>query len=351
MGYVDEIVIVDTGSTDGTQYLIKGWQKACTNGTRIVYDEYEWHDDFSAARNYSMSKVESDWIFIVDADDRINIDHWDPILKVLKSNDSTIADYDLIAVNILNVYGEKATIESRLMQPRFFRRSSGPEYIGKVHNNAIFPKLERPANAVKSEFEIFHIGYGMLSDEALVKKTERVIEMTKKSIEDFPDSAYELCNYANALKSSLANKDLDEESRDAAYKEAFWALGEAMTHAKTNETHIFINAVSLKGWLHYSKQELEQADHCASTVLKERPDHIDSLLLRGFANADNDNLIAGEYWLKRYLSEHEKLQTVGKYDYVSCEYAGYKAEAYKVLAAIEYRRRDTVDRHRALRMR
>mgnify|MGYP000310770769 CR=1 FL=1 len=61
---MDEIIIVDTGSTDGTK-------KIAYEYTDKVYD-YEWRDDFAAARNYSFSKAAMDYIYVADADEIID---------------------------------------------------------------------------------------------------------------------------------------------------------------------------------------------------------------------------------------------------------------------------------------
>lgn len=58
---VDEIIIVDTGSTDNTKEIIK-------NYTDIIFD-FQWGDYFSSARNYSFSKATKDFILWLDADD------------------------------------------------------------------------------------------------------------------------------------------------------------------------------------------------------------------------------------------------------------------------------------------
>lgn len=58
---VDEIVIVDTGSTDATK-------KIAANYTDKIYD-FTWVDDFSAARNFAFSKAEKDYIYTADADE------------------------------------------------------------------------------------------------------------------------------------------------------------------------------------------------------------------------------------------------------------------------------------------
>ncbi|MEE1490960.1 MAG: glycosyltransferase family 2 protein, partial [Massilioclostridium sp.] len=60
-GIADEIVIVDTGSTDRTKEIAGEY-------TDKVYD-FEWIDDFAAARNFSFSKASCDYILWLDADD------------------------------------------------------------------------------------------------------------------------------------------------------------------------------------------------------------------------------------------------------------------------------------------
>ena len=61
--FVDEIVIVDTGSEDATLQIAR------EAGAKII--ETEWNDDFSAARNLSLSEANYEWILVLDADERI----------------------------------------------------------------------------------------------------------------------------------------------------------------------------------------------------------------------------------------------------------------------------------------
>ena len=63
-GMVDEIIVVDTGSVDRTIGI------AGSFGARIYH--FEWTDDFSAARNFSLSKASGEWIFSLDADEIIS---------------------------------------------------------------------------------------------------------------------------------------------------------------------------------------------------------------------------------------------------------------------------------------
>lgn len=64
-GLCDEIVIVDTGSTDGTLDLLKGLKN-------IKFFEIQWEDDFSKARNYALDKCSGEWIVFLDSDEWID---------------------------------------------------------------------------------------------------------------------------------------------------------------------------------------------------------------------------------------------------------------------------------------
>lgn len=92
----DEIIIVDTGSTDRTKEIVKDYNAK-------IYD-FEWKDDFAEARNYSFSKAEMEYIFWLDADEVLFKEDAEA-LKVLKLNmDNTIdivmMKYDLSEIDL-----------------------------------------------------------------------------------------------------------------------------------------------------------------------------------------------------------------------------------------------------------
>ena len=74
---VDEIIVIDTGSTDRTKDI------ATAFGAK-VYD-YEWNNDFSAARNESLSRASGDWIFILDCDEVISQRDYVALRKLVDS--------------------------------------------------------------------------------------------------------------------------------------------------------------------------------------------------------------------------------------------------------------------------
>jgi glycosyltransferase involved in cell wall biosynthesis len=65
VGVVDEIVLVDTGSRDGTLHQARRFP--------IQLHAFTWCEDFSAARNYAIAQVRGEWILYIDADERLHV--------------------------------------------------------------------------------------------------------------------------------------------------------------------------------------------------------------------------------------------------------------------------------------
>ncbi|MDE5863328.1 MAG: glycosyltransferase family 2 protein, partial [Lachnospiraceae bacterium] len=74
--FSDEIIIVDTGSTDRTKEIAAGY-------TDKIYD-FQWVNDFSAARNFSFSKATKEYIYVADADEVIDDENIRQILDLKK---------------------------------------------------------------------------------------------------------------------------------------------------------------------------------------------------------------------------------------------------------------------------
>ncbi|MEM5687393.1 glycosyltransferase family 2 protein [Bacillus cereus] len=81
---VDEIIIVDTGSTDSTKQISKEF-------TEKVFD-YKWTNDFAEARNFAATKAESEWIIAIDADECVDPDNFREALQIIKNQ---MGKYDM----------------------------------------------------------------------------------------------------------------------------------------------------------------------------------------------------------------------------------------------------------------
>jgi glycosyltransferase involved in cell wall biosynthesis len=121
-GIADEIIIVDTGSTDRTKEIAQSFGAT-------IYD-FEWIDDFSAARNFSFSKATKNYILWLDADDLIT-EKDQELFKQLKS---TLAPhYQTVTMSYNLSFDAKGNVTSSLRRNRLVRRDMNFQWIGPVH--------------------------------------------------------------------------------------------------------------------------------------------------------------------------------------------------------------------------
>ena len=117
--FADEIVVVDTGSTDGSVEIARQFTD------RIYF--FEWCDDFARARNFSFSKATCDLVMWLDADDEITEDNAE-IFKQLKLRE----DFDTAMVKYAMAFeGDEPTFV--YYRERVFRRALNPVWVGEVH--------------------------------------------------------------------------------------------------------------------------------------------------------------------------------------------------------------------------
>src|SRR5690606_22915077 len=95
---VDEIILVDTGSTDNTQEIAKKY-------TKNIY-HFEWINDFSAARNFAADKATGEWILVLDADEYVDEDNFREFIKLLKEDNERFDAYDAKIINFSGMSGE-----------------------------------------------------------------------------------------------------------------------------------------------------------------------------------------------------------------------------------------------------
>ena len=162
--YVDEIIIIDTGSKDNTIDIAKRY-------TDKIF-HIQWSDDFSYPRNFSLEKASGDWILVMDADEKLIAGQED--LKKLIADTKA----DAYSITIDNLCAPDDVLHQRkCSQIRLFRNKNDYRYSGIIHeqirSNINFYKgiIKNAPNLV-----IEHSGYMQDSEE----KTKRnIILLTK----------------------------------------------------------------------------------------------------------------------------------------------------------------------------
>ena len=81
-GAVDEVIVLDTGSTDKTPQIAKQW------GAKVY--SYQWCDDFAAARNAALQYVTGDWVLVLDADEKLVTERLVQLREAILSPDTLV---------------------------------------------------------------------------------------------------------------------------------------------------------------------------------------------------------------------------------------------------------------------
>lgn len=137
---VDEIIIVDTGSTDATKQIAAQY-------TDKVYD-FPWIDDFSAARNYSYSLATKDYIMWLDADDILEPDQRDNIVTLKNTLDPRV---DIVMMKYIAATDAQGRPSFWYYRERLSRRSGNYKWFEPVHEY-----LALAGNIINADISIKH---------------------------------------------------------------------------------------------------------------------------------------------------------------------------------------------------
>jgi GT2 family glycosyltransferase/Flp pilus assembly protein TadD/SAM-dependent methyltransferase len=212
----DEMIVVDTGSTDRTKEIARAF------GARVL--EFPWTGDFSEARNFSLSQAEGGWIFSLDADEVIaSVDYVrireivekskPTAFKVVTRNYSTEVGAQGFTANI----GEYPMEESGLgwfpsTKVRLFPNHGGIRFENPVHE-FVEGTIGRAGVPLKdSPIPVHH--YGRLDNKKLKEKGEAYYELGKKKLKEKGEkdlkAIFELGIQAGELKRYEEAADLFE---------------------------------------------------------------------------------------------------------------------------------------------
>ncbi|MCA8949959.1 MAG: glycosyltransferase [Planctomycetes bacterium] len=185
---VDEIVLVDTGSTDSTVAIAESF------GAKVLHET--WQDDFSAPRNTALRAATGDWILVLDADEFLLPEAPARIRELVESAD--VSGYHM---RFTNLYTGGKTIG--VMMVRLFRNLPGIAYQNVIHEQ-VTPSLQREGSErglvlSQADVEVEHHGY---SDEIMDArgKNERNERLFRKQMAATPEDVYTHYKYGDFLR-------------------------------------------------------------------------------------------------------------------------------------------------------
>lgn len=174
--YPHEVVIVDTGSTDRTVEIAKKYTD------KVFF--FEWINDFSAARNYSISKANNDWILVLDCDEYIA--EVNPTAFDWMANKHPLAAGMITLRNCYELNGFNSSYTEQLS--RFFNRKLY-HFESTIHEQLCPIKKDTAYKRVDISLHINHYGYSGTPEELAVK-AERNNKLLFEELEKNPTDPY-----------------------------------------------------------------------------------------------------------------------------------------------------------------
>lgn len=186
-GCVDEIILVDTGSSDATIAVAQRY------GAKVFH--HPWSNDFSEARNVSLQHASGDWILWLDADERLT-----PRTATIIREGARHPQFTAYYLEILNVLDKESPQDHFVHRAvRFFRRMSYVQWEGRMHEQ-VLPVIQahggKAANLQNAQ--ILHLGY----EKSLMEqrgKSQRNVEILQRTLDESPQNAFQQFNLANTF--------------------------------------------------------------------------------------------------------------------------------------------------------
>ena len=281
--FADEIIVVDTGSTDSTVEIAE------RHGAKVYF--HEWENDFSKARNYSLSYATKEWIFIIDADEEL-VREDIPLLQDAAAQ----TENNVVSINVYNL-GEDKRMESASFLPsiRMFRRSIGACYYGIVHNQLFF-NTEREV-VLRMGARIKHYGYG-LDPESMKRKHDRSRALLIQQIEENPNNAFAHFNLAQLYRG---------ESNTPSPENCHQVIGHAQKVLSLTDPNdkkergIHLMALHQMTTAYQFLGEFDKAIEYCLQALEYKPNYLDPLLSLGNNYGLKNDLVNSRKWYKKYL--------------------------------------------------
>ena len=261
--FAQEIIVVDTGSTDGTnEFLVKQFD--------VKLISYEWQHDFAQAKNVALQEATGDWLVFTDADECYY--HPKNIIEYLEQLDKQYDDIDVIFCSIDNIDADSNNeIINSDVVPRIIRNYVGIKYMGAVHEQ--LTKGGEPWQDIKyvvadRNLAIRHTGY---STKVIPFKHQRNYEILCQVMgkSNKPEMYY------GFLSESL----LGMEKYQQALEYAILAMESPYqpTIQKERFAQVAIESMDKLGLAISDIFSLQQAEAICQTILKRNKWHVGTL--------------------------------------------------------------------------
>lgn len=188
-----EIVMADTGSTDGSREVAEKYAD-------ILFD-FPWIDDFAAARNAVIDRCSGVWYMSIDADEWFNGEVWE--LEAFSRMEEV--PQDIVGFTIRNCkseYGEASDNYMDFTALRMMRIASGLRYEGCIHERF---NRKNPTVVTLPNTLFYHDGYFYGTRAVMEEKRQRNMKLLEKKLQGDPENLQTLTEYIDSMKAAGAD--------------------------------------------------------------------------------------------------------------------------------------------------
>lgn len=208
----DEIIVVDTGSTDRSVEIAREY-------TDKIY-HFDWIDDFAAARNFTLEKASGDWIVFLDSDESFTADTAAGIKALCEDYTRPEGPQTLITRWLqVDMQGHPIGDGAEGSVRRIFQ--SGMHYVGAIHERQLLPDGREPSDAsvLRERAFIIHTGYAPEKIKQKYERNTRLLNQEIKAGHEIKALAFYRANTAFAMGNwEEARKYAKEATKIAAYQ-------------------------------------------------------------------------------------------------------------------------------------
>ncbi len=227
--FADELIIVDTGSTDATKRI------ALDAGATVL--DFVWHDDFAAARNFALDHATGDWIVFPDADEGFLTP--EKVRDKISEIDAMQPPIDAVMITRVNMDPGTKKNQGNDRAVRLFRNTPEIRYQGRIHENITHASGGFLLYHDDGKLTVYHTGY---AKSVGMEKTERNFRLLQQEIAE--------CGERPERYFELAGCYFDFEDYRKAMKYAILALDSSWQSAASRvpRFHIAIESMRRLDW-------------------------------------------------------------------------------------------------------
>ena len=195
-----QMIVVDTGSTDKTAQIA---QKL---GADVHH--FNWINDFSAARNYSIEKATGEWIIYLDADEYFTPENAQKLascINEIQDDEKLQKSTQAISMMIVNLDDNQKPM-TKFSAVRVFKNIPSIRFKGKIHEQ---PSIDSSKILNADDIEIMHTGYSESAHKE-TGKGQRNTLLLREELKNDPDNINNKAYLANSLSMSKNEKDQAE---------------------------------------------------------------------------------------------------------------------------------------------